>query len=131
VQSNEPDFHIVKEIAKIITLDDQHISQMAKNFLVAQIYILVNTQGTSNNEWFSACETVLTCIFKICESPERLSELLVRKLHERLEREKSVKALCHFIFALSHNCLKCLIHLDAVENKIKGLKQKQIMQHDQ
>lgn len=42
-----------------------------------------------------------------------------------------MKALCQFIFALSHNCLKCLIHLDAVENKIKGLKQKQIMQQDQ
>lgn len=54
---------------------------MAKNFLIAQIYILVNTQGTSNNEWFSACENILTCIFKICESPEKLSELLIKKLH--------------------------------------------------
>jgi hypothetical protein len=49
VQTNEPDFHIVKEISKIICLDDPNINQMAKNFLIAQIYILVNTQGTTNN----------------------------------------------------------------------------------
>jgi hypothetical protein len=55
VESNDPDFHILKEISKIICLDDVNVSKVAKNFLIAQIYILVNTQGTTNNEWFSAC----------------------------------------------------------------------------
>jgi hypothetical protein len=81
VESNEPDFHIVKEISKIICLDVPVIIRTAKQFLVAQIYILVNTQGVSNNDWFSACECILTCIFKICESPERLVNLLIKKLH--------------------------------------------------
>lgn len=69
MESNQPDFHIVKEISKIICLDNPKIAKVAKNFLIAQTYILVNTQGISNNEWFAACECILTCIFKICESP--------------------------------------------------------------
>ena len=47
-------------------------------------------------------------------------------MHEKLEKDKSVKSLCHFIFTLSHNCLKCLIYLDSIENKIKGMYQKRI-----
>ena len=57
-------------------------------------------------------------------------ELFIKKLHEKLEKDKSVKSLCHFIFTLSHNCLKCLIYLDSIENKIKGMKQKQMMEEN-
>lgn len=49
VENNEPDFHIVKEVSKIVSLDNLMVSKQAKNFLVAQVYIMVNTQGTPNN----------------------------------------------------------------------------------
>jgi hypothetical protein len=39
---------------------------------------------------------------------------MIKKLHEKLDKEKTVKGLSQFIFALSHSCLKCLIYLDSV-----------------
>lgn len=35
VENNEPDFHIVKEISKIVSLDIPIMSRHAKNFIVA------------------------------------------------------------------------------------------------
>ena len=55
VENGEPDFHIVKEVSRIICLQTDIITKHSKSFLVAQIFILVNTQGTPNNQWFSAC----------------------------------------------------------------------------
>ena len=79
--SREPDFHVLKEISCITSIEESKVSALVKKFLVAQVYILVTSQGTSNNEWYAACEAVLTCIFKTCESPEKLSEMLIKKLH--------------------------------------------------
>ena len=49
VENGEPDFHIVKEVSRIICLETDIITKHSKSFLVAQIFILVNTQGTPNN----------------------------------------------------------------------------------
>ena len=47
----------------------------------------------------------------------------MKKLNEKLEKIKTQKATAQFIFTLSHSCLKTLIHLDVLENKIKAIKQ--------
>jgi len=49
----------------------------------------------------------------------------MKKLHDKLERVRTQKAMAQFIFTLSHSCLKTLIHLDAIENKIKAIKLKE------
>ena len=62
--SREPDFHVLKEISCITSIEEAKVSAIAKKFLVAQVYILVTSQGTSNNEWYAACQAVLTCILR-------------------------------------------------------------------
>lgn len=61
------------------------------------------------------------------ENPEKLSEIFLKKLHDNLIKQAqcSSTSVAHFLFALSHNCLKMLIHLDSLENKIKTLRLKQ------
>jgi hypothetical protein len=54
IETEEPDFYLMKEISKIICLDHEKVFKVSKNFLVAQIYILVNCIGSSDNEWYSA-----------------------------------------------------------------------------
>ena len=49
-----PDYHILDEISKILVLKNQQIISVAKNFLLAEIFILVNNQGTSDRAWYTA-----------------------------------------------------------------------------
>lgn len=82
----------------------------------------MNSQDCFDQEWYSVSEHLLTCIYKISQNPEKLTELLIKKLHDNLvEKSSSSVAVAHFIFTLSHGCLKMLIHLDSLENKIKAL----------
>jgi hypothetical protein len=56
-------------------------------------------------------------------NPEKLTEVFIKKLHENLKGEEcSSVTVAHFIFTLAHSCLKMLIHLDSLENKIKAIK---------
>ena len=49
IENESPDFYLVKEISKIICLENDRITKVSKNFLVAQIYILVNCLGSHDN----------------------------------------------------------------------------------
>jgi hypothetical protein len=49
--------------------------------------------------------------------------VFIKKLHANLKEESpSAVAISHFVFTLSHSCLKMLIHLDSLENKMKATR---------
>jgi len=81
---DEPDYTILEEISKILILNNPRIASIAKNFLLAEIYILVNNQGCSNKKWYNATDNILTSIFKLCENPEKLTEVMIKKMHVNL-----------------------------------------------
>lgn len=122
ISTGQQDFHILKEITKILILDNNVVRYNSRNFIIAAVYILVNCQGVVDNEWYSTSEHVLNCIFKISESPEKLTEVFIKKLHDNLQKSCSSTSVAHFIFTLSDSCLKMLIHLDTLENRIKAKK---------
>ncbi len=49
IENEDPDFYLVKEISRIICLEHEKIIKVSKNFLVAQIFILVNCLGSNDN----------------------------------------------------------------------------------
>ena len=101
-------------------LNNKIVQMNSRKFVIAAVYIMVNTQGVDDNEWFSSSEHVLNCIYKICETPEKLTEIFIQKLHNNLQKSCSSTSVAHFIFTLSDSCLKMLIHLDNLENKLKS-----------
>lgn len=91
------------------------IDANARNLVLAAICILVVSQDSRDPEWYSLSEHVLTCIYKISVNPEKLTEVLIKKLHDSLlEKNSSSISVAHFLFTLSHSCLKMLIHLDSI-----------------
>ena len=76
IAKNDPDFIIVKEIVKIIMVEPETcriIDANARNLILATICILVSSQDSSNQEWYSVSEHILTCIYKISPNPEKLT----------------------------------------------------------
>lgn len=120
------DFYIMREILKIIMIEPKTcpvVDNNARNLLLAIICILINSQEDPDQDWYSVSEHLLTCIYKISPNPEKLTEVFIKKLHDNLRSENlSSVAVAHFIFTLSHSCLKMLIHLDSLENKIKAIR---------
>ena len=72
IAKNEPDFIIVKEIIKIIMVEPETcriIDANSRNLILATICILVGSQDSPNQEWYSVSEHILTCIYKISANP--------------------------------------------------------------
>lgn len=129
IAHNEPDFHIMKEIIKIVMVEPgtcRIIDANGRNLMLACICILVGSQESTNQEWYSVSEHILSCIYKISPNPEKLTEVFIRKLHDNLlDKSSSSISVAHFVFTLSHSSLKILIHLDSLENKIKAVRAQQ------
>ena len=47
--TNHQDFHLLKEITKILMLDNKIIQMHSRKFVIAAMYILVNSQGVTDN----------------------------------------------------------------------------------
>ena len=56
---------------------------------------------------------------------------MIKKMHINLESNNDNISVSHFIYTLSHICLKIMIHLDDIENKIKAVKNHEIQNQNQ
>lgn len=72
ISTKRPDFYILREILKIIMLDPKTCSIIdvnARNLLLAIICILVNSQESPDQDWYSVSEHLLTCVYRISPNP--------------------------------------------------------------
>ena len=49
IENSDADFYLVKEISRSSCLEHEKIVKVSKNFLVAQIFIMVNCLGSNDN----------------------------------------------------------------------------------
>ena len=54
ISTGSQDFHILKEITKIVMLNNKIVQLNSRKFVIAAVYIMVNTQGIDDNEWYSS-----------------------------------------------------------------------------
>lgn len=55
---------------------------------------------------------------------------MIKKMHINLETKNDNKSVAQFIYTLSHICLKIMIHLDDIENKIKSIKNQEMQNQE-
>ena len=81
------------------------------------ILILLKAQGTSDQEYFLASESIITLIFNTNDSPEGLIRLLIKQMSEFLYLDCSSCDLFEWklsqtLYVVSNSALKFLMHID-------------------
>jgi condensin complex subunit 1 len=70
---------VIKEISLIIQKSNEN-SQINTQLIKSLISCLLRFHGTSNSEWYSACEEIINCIFHIFQNPEVLAQFILQHL---------------------------------------------------
>ncbi len=86
------DWIVVKELSMILEKTPES-NEKTDALIKSLIYLLNKNHGTSDTEWFCACEQILNTIFIITKRPENISEYLILKLSKFIFTNKETKSI--------------------------------------
>jgi condensin complex subunit 1 len=77
LKNNNPDWIIIKEISLIIENSNETSTGRVNSMIKSLILLLIKWHGTTQNEWFCACEQIINMIYTLKQNPEALLQYLI------------------------------------------------------